>query len=300
MRDVHEVLEELARHVLVARIQAAELHGDLEQVQTVHSHPARAVGLLDESADRELRAAIEDADVVETEEASLKDVVPREVLAVDPPGEVQQELVEDLLEEHRIDAAAVALLDLVDAPGRPRVHGRVDVAECPFVSGDLAVRMHVPFAQQELQLPLREIGVDERERHAVKTEVPGGVPRILPLVGHRQHVLVVEMRPVGIPAMEPLRRRRRLRRVAAQPGRDVVIVELLAPQEPGECLPADVAAVGVERGRKHVRRRTRSPRRDAASKTVSNSAPKTPCAVDSSSRRRSSSVACAPGAIVNG
>jgi len=41
---------------------------------------------------------IEHADVVEAEEAAFEDVVALFVLAVDPPGEIQKELVEDALE----------------------------------------------------------------------------------------------------------------------------------------------------------------------------------------------------------
>jgi hypothetical protein len=43
-------------------------------------------------------AAVEDADVVEPEEAPLEDVLAETVLAVDPPGEVQEQLLEAALE----------------------------------------------------------------------------------------------------------------------------------------------------------------------------------------------------------
>ena len=52
--------------------------------------------------------AIEDADVVEAEEAALEDVVALGVLAVDPPGEVEQQLLEDALEEDAVARAACA------------------------------------------------------------------------------------------------------------------------------------------------------------------------------------------------
>ena len=92
-----------------------------EHVQAVHRHPARAVGLLEVAAGRQRRAAVEDADVVEAEEAALEDVVALRVLAVHPPGEVEQQLVEDALEERRGRRGRVrCLLDLVDAPARPR------------------------------------------------------------------------------------------------------------------------------------------------------------------------------------
>ena len=40
MGDVDEVLEELARHVLVGRVLLRELERDGEHVEAVHAHPA--------------------------------------------------------------------------------------------------------------------------------------------------------------------------------------------------------------------------------------------------------------------
>ena len=142
---------------------------------------------------RQRRRAVEDADVVEAEEPALEDVLALGVLAVDPPGEVQEQLVEDALEELAVALARPLLVDLVDAPGRPRVHGRVHVAEGPLVGRQLPVRVHVPLAQQQHELLLGEVGVDEGERDAVEREVPRGVPGVLPLVRHRDDVGVEEV-----------------------------------------------------------------------------------------------------------
>ena len=46
--------------------------------------------------------AVERADVVEAEEAAFEDVVAFGVLAVDPPREVDQQLLEDALEERAV------------------------------------------------------------------------------------------------------------------------------------------------------------------------------------------------------
>ena len=72
--DVQEVLEELGRDVLVDVVVQRQLERDAHQVQAVHRHPGGAVGLVDEAAGRQRRAAVEDADVVEAEEAALEDV----------------------------------------------------------------------------------------------------------------------------------------------------------------------------------------------------------------------------------
>ena len=125
-------------------------------------------------------AAVEHADVVQAEEAALKDVHALGVLAVHPPGEVQQQLVEDALQKRAVARAATLLLDLVDAPRRPGMHRRIDVAERPLVGRKLSVGMHVPLAQHQDELLLGEVRIDQRERHAVKGQVPGGVPRDTP------------------------------------------------------------------------------------------------------------------------
>ena len=57
--------------------------------------------------------AVEDADVVEAEEAALEDVAPLGVLAVDPPGEVEQQLVEDALEEGAVGRARARVCSIL-------------------------------------------------------------------------------------------------------------------------------------------------------------------------------------------
>ncbi len=73
----------------------------MEHGQAEHPHPGRAVGLLHGAAHGKGGAAVEDADVVEAEEAALEDVLVARVLAVHPPREGQEELVKDALEEGR-------------------------------------------------------------------------------------------------------------------------------------------------------------------------------------------------------
>ena len=68
-----------------------------EHIEAVHAHPARAVRLFDVAPGRQRRRAIKDTDIVQTQEAALEDVIALGVFAVDPPVEVQQQLVEDAL-----------------------------------------------------------------------------------------------------------------------------------------------------------------------------------------------------------
>ena len=94
---------------------------------------------------------------------------------------------------------------------------RIDVAERPLVRGQLPVRVHVPLAREEQELPLGELRVDQRERDAVEGEVPGREPWVLPLVGHREDVFGVELPPLRIPPVPTRGGRQRLAGVAIQP-----------------------------------------------------------------------------------
>ncbi len=76
-----------------------------------------------------------------------------------------------------------------------------------------------------------------------KRQIPRGVPGILPLVRHRNHVGVVEMRPVGVAALETLAGRLRHTGIALEPAIDLVVIELFAPEQPGEGLPLYLACI---------------------------------------------------------
>ena len=239
--DARVVLEELEHQVgAVPAAVAPEDERDPAHRQRVERHPPGGVGLLEDRARRQVRA-VDRADVVQAEEAALEQVVAEGVFPVHPPGEVDQQLVEDPREEVEVLAA----VEREHLKRRPRLDRRVDVAEVPLVGGQRPVRVLEPLPAQQHELVLGEPGIDVRQGHAVEGQVPGGEPRVLPLVGHRQDVEGVEVPPARVAVELALRRRRRLRRVAVQPGRHVVVVELLGPEHPGERLAHDVGLVGA-------------------------------------------------------
>ena len=79
----------------------------------------------------------------------------------------------------------------------------------------------------------------------MKTQVPGRVPGVFPLVGHGDYVGVVEVDPIVVPTVTTLGRRRWLRRVSLQPLADVVTVELLAPDHSGQRLTLHGPGIGI-------------------------------------------------------
>ena len=116
---------------------------------------------------------------------------------------------------------------------------RINVAKVELIGRQLAVGVHVPFAKKSTQLLLGKLGIELRERHHVKGQVPGGEPGILPFIGHRKHIAIEKVLPIGVAARFPLcRRRRRLFRIAVQPVVHDVVIELFVPQQPRKRLRA--------------------------------------------------------------
>src|SRR5215475_4344556 len=86
-----EVLQEAVGHFLIDRVVVGENESDLQHVLAVKRHPRSAVGLFETSAGGELRAAIEDTDVVEAKKSAGENVAALGILAVHPPVEIQQQ-----------------------------------------------------------------------------------------------------------------------------------------------------------------------------------------------------------------
>ncbi len=74
--------------------------------------------------------------------------------------------------------------------------------------------------------------------------VPGGEPRVFPLVGHGENVLNVEVVPVVVAPGEAAGGRVGHLLVALEPCVDHVVEELLCPQQAGIAMAADESLLG--------------------------------------------------------
>src|SRR6266436_6276604 len=97
-------------------------------------------------------AAVEDPNVVEPQESALEDVHSVGVLAIDPPGEIEQQLVEDALQKFPVTLSVLLLVNLVNPPCCPGMNWRIHITECPFVRRTLSIGVHIPLAKHEYQL----------------------------------------------------------------------------------------------------------------------------------------------------
>src|SRR4029078_2135571 len=121
-------------------------------------------------------AAIEHADVVQAEEPAGENVATGRVLAVHPPGEIHEQLVELTLQEAMIGLASEGSVHQEDLPDGLAMDRWVHVAEVPLVRGNLPVRMQVDLVGHQAELLFRELEIDPGEHDAVEGEVPRGEP----------------------------------------------------------------------------------------------------------------------------
>lgn len=179
-----EVLKELGSNVLVDESVLGKLKGNAQHVETEESHPSSSISLLQRSTSGERLGSVEETNVIQTKEASLEDVLTVEILSVDPPSEVEQQLLEDTLKEVNILSAIQLSLNLESSKSRPSMDGGVDVTKVPLVGGDLTVGMHVPLTGEQIKLLLGKFGVNHGKRDAVEGSIPSGKERVLPHIWH--------------------------------------------------------------------------------------------------------------------
>jgi hypothetical protein len=122
---------------------------------------------------------------------------------------------------------------------------RVDVAEGPFIGGQLAIRVHIPLAGEKQKLAFGEFRIHQGHWNTMESQVPGGVPRVFPFIRHREDVCIVQMSPFAITAPFAFRRRWKLTGIPVEPFGYIVIKELFAPDHTRQGLALDISGISV-------------------------------------------------------
>src|SRR5689334_2472699 len=107
------MLKEFQGDIFVGGVLDGKFERNREHIKTEHAHPACAVTLFDPAAGWQRFAPVKDADIIQPEKATLKDVQSLGILAVDPPCEVEHQFMEHPLQEGKIAPAMLLLVDLV-------------------------------------------------------------------------------------------------------------------------------------------------------------------------------------------
>src|SRR5215472_296220 len=177
---------------------------------------------------RQWSTAVEDANIVETEKPAFEKAPAKAIFPIDPPAKIGGEPAEHPLQEVEIGSAAECLLHAVEENRPPGLYRRVDVAEIPLIGRDLTGRVQINLAQKQVELLFGEIDIDRRQRKCMKGKVPGGEPRILPLVRHRDDVIADHVEPLAVADL-PGRGPHWIGAVLLEPSVRVVKEVLLAP-----------------------------------------------------------------------
>src|SRR6516165_5624715 len=87
--NIEKMLEKLGGDIFIHMVLERQLKRNAHQVERVHRHPCRAVGLVDVTAARQRFVPVEYADIVEPQKPALENISALDILAVDPPGEIE-------------------------------------------------------------------------------------------------------------------------------------------------------------------------------------------------------------------
>src|SRR6476646_8243455 len=137
----------------------------------IKRHPRRAISLPKAATVGERLGAIEQADIVQSEEPAGEQVFAINVLAIDPPGEVQKKFLKDPFEKPKV-ACPSGSGYFIDSPRCPGVHRRIHITKGKLVGRYLSAWMHIPFAQKEEKLSLGVLRVYMRNRNDMKGQIP--------------------------------------------------------------------------------------------------------------------------------
>src|SRR5450432_738050 len=111
------------------------------------------------------------------------------------------------------------------------------IRKSPFICRKLTVGMHEPIMGEQGELLFGKINVDLGKTNTVKCQVPGRKPGIFPAVRHGYDVGTIQVSPVMIPAFFSLGWWRRTGGISRNPFLHIIIIQLLAPDHSGICLP---------------------------------------------------------------
>src|SRR5580704_2546137 len=181
--DEDVVLPEFAGNIFINGVLFGQQKGGSKHVFGESSHPACAIRLSKQVALRKF-VAIEYTNVIHPQKSTLENIFAQCVLAVDPPGKVEEHLLKDTFQKCEISDTGMLALNLEHSPRRKRQNGWIDAIEIPFIGGDLPIGVHVPLTQHLENLFFGQVRVDICQGNTMKAEIPGCEPRKLPLVRH--------------------------------------------------------------------------------------------------------------------
>src|SRR5512139_2305884 len=165
-----------------------EFQRNLQHILAEEGHPGRSIRFFQVTSRGKGCATVEDTDIVQAQKAAIEYIATVAVLAVDPPGKIEHQLLKSLFQKLQITLPSMQLFDIVNMPGCPGVHRWIDITEVPFIGWELTGGMQIKLAQYQAYLFLGIVQIDHRQRDGMKSQVPCRKPRVFPFIRHRNDI----------------------------------------------------------------------------------------------------------------
>src|ERR1700757_4017081 len=161
VRDPQEMLHKSEGDILVHRVVFRQNECDLQHVLAVECHPSCTVCLVEVTTRGKGSTAIEDANVIQAEESTGKNILPLRVLPVDPPVEILHQALKRSFQEAHVGSAKFPF-DIEEKKCRPCMDRGINVAEIPLVGRDLSIGMGIQIPQHKEKLVFGKIKIHKR------------------------------------------------------------------------------------------------------------------------------------------
>src|SRR6266496_4023072 len=143
-----------------------------------------AISLLKFHFTMQLNTAVKYTYIIKPKKTSFKNVVAISVFTVNPPCEIDNLLLKYALKKSNILLACSPFFYVIHLQCSPCMYRRIYITKVPFISRQLTIRFHIPFPHNQNKLMFCKRRVNHSHGDCMKGEIPCGIPRVFPFVGH--------------------------------------------------------------------------------------------------------------------
>src|SRR4051812_2724753 len=116
------MLKEFCGHVFKRWIMHCDFNRHFHHIQSICAHPAGSICLFKLHFTGEVKISVEYTNVIQSKEATFKDVVAINVFTVDPPCKIDDKLLKYFFQELNIANSFLFLLYFIYLHGCPRMN----------------------------------------------------------------------------------------------------------------------------------------------------------------------------------
>src|SRR2546428_10980887 len=89
----YEVFKKFCSGIFKCLIMHGYFQSHVHHIKSIHAHPTRSIGLFQPHISGHLNAPVKNSNIIKAKEATLENIIATGILSVDPPREINNELL---------------------------------------------------------------------------------------------------------------------------------------------------------------------------------------------------------------